>query len=63
MKKKKFRKRPKYFLFGPSSRCKKIFFRTVADLSLHKKIKKTIRHRSFSLENSVFVENVDFRQI
>ena len=40
MKKKKFRKRPKIFLFGPSARCKKNFFRTVADLSLQKKNKK-----------------------
>ena len=63
MKKKKFRKRPKIFLFGTFARCQKNFFRTVADLSFEKKNKKTIRHRSFSLEKSVFVENVDFRQI
>ena len=50
------------FFVRPLCQMSYIFLKTVADLSFQKKKKKSIRHRSFSLENSVFVENVDFRQ-
>ena len=40
MKKKKFRKRPKNFLFGPSARCQKIFLGPWQIYLYRKKIKK-----------------------